>query len=113
MVATALVNYALGFIMTITIMSALGSDISILITTPFGQPWIQVLYNATGSIAETSIMTAMLCLLLLFCSVNTMTTSSRQLFAFARDRGLPFSDVLARVRWMIFSFDLFVVDHFF
>jgi choline transport protein len=99
MVATALVNYALGFIMTITIMSTLGSDIPSLLTTRFGQPWIQVLLNATESRVGTSIMTAVLCVLLLFCAVNQITTSSRQLFAFARDKGLPFSEFLAYVRF--------------
>jgi amino acid transporter len=98
MVATAIVNYTLGFIMTITIMSTLGDDVSAILTTRFGQPWIQVLFNATESRAGTSIMTAVLCILLLFCSVNQITTSSRQLFAFARDQGLPFSGFLAYVR---------------
>lgn len=97
MVATAFVNYALGFIMTVTIMSTLGDDIPGLLTTPLGQPWIQVLLNATESQVGTSILTAVLCLLLLFCAINQITTSSRQLFAFARDKGLPFSDFLARV----------------
>ncbi|KAF2795955.1 amino acid transporter [Melanomma pulvis-pyrius CBS 109.77] len=98
MVATAIVNYAMGFVMTVTIMSTLGSDIPAILGTRFGQPWIQVLFNATESQAGTSVMTAVLCLLLLFCSVNQITTSSRQLFAFARDKGLPFSSFLAKVR---------------
>lgn len=98
MVATALLNYTLGFIMTVTIMSTLGNDIPGLLATPFGQPWIQVLLNATESRIGTSIMTAVLCLLLLFCAVNQITTSSRQLFAFARDKGLPFSEFLSYVR---------------
>ena len=103
MVATAIVNYALGFIMTVTIMSTLGDDVPALLTTPLGQPWIQALLNATESKVGTSIMTAVLCLLLLFCSVNQVTTSSRQLFAFARDKGLPFSEFLARVRYFHLS----------
>lgn len=98
MVATALVNYSLGFVMTVTIMSTLGDDVSAILSTTFGQPWIQVLFNATESKTATSIMTAVLCLQLLFCSVNQITTSSRQLFAFARDQGLPFSNFLAHVR---------------
>jgi hypothetical protein len=100
MVATALVNYTLGFIMTVTVMSTLGNDIDGVLTTPLGQPWIQVLLNATESRVAASIMTALLCLLLLFCAVNQITTSSRQLFAFARDKGLPFSDFLAEVYYI-------------
>lgn len=98
MVATALINYALGFVMTVTIMSNLGNDIPALLSTEFGQPWIQVLYNTTGSKAGTLVMTAVVWILLLFCCVNQVTTTSRQLFAFARDSGLPFSPTLAYVR---------------
>jgi amino acid transporter len=98
MVATALVNYSLGFVMTVTIMSTLGDDVSAVLGTRLSQPWIQVLLNATESRTGTSIMAAVLCILLLFCAVNQITTSSRQLFAFARDKGLPFSSFLAHVR---------------
>jgi choline transport protein len=97
MVATALVNYSLGFIRTVTVISTLGSDVSELLITPLGQPWIQVLLNATESTLGTSTMIAVLCLLLLFCAVNQIATSSRQLFEFAREKGLPFSNFLAQV----------------
>lgn len=33
-----------------------------------------------------------------FCAVNQVTTSSRQVFAFARDKGLPFHEFLSKVR---------------
>lgn len=98
MLASALVNYGLGFVMTVTIMSNLGSDVSAVLSTKFGQPWIQVLYNATGSKAGTSVVIAVVWVLLLFCCVNQVTTTSRQLFAFARDKGVPFSPFLAYVR---------------
>lgn len=99
MVASALINYGLGFVMTVTIMSNLGSDVSAVLSTAFGQPWIQVLYNATGSKAGTSVVVAVVWILLLFCCVNQVTTTSRQLFAFARDKGVPFSPFLAYVRF--------------
>ncbi|KAF2703700.1 amino acid transporter [Pleomassaria siparia CBS 279.74] len=97
MTTTSTINYIMGFIMTITIMSTLGSDIPAILDTRFGQPWIQVVYNATGSKAGTSVMVAVVAIQLLFCAINQVTTSSRQLFAFARDKGLPFSDFLAKV----------------
>jgi amino acid transporter len=97
MVATAIVNYSMGFIMTVTILSTLGPDLDSVLGTRFGQPWIQVVYNATGSLAGTSIMAAVVCVLLLFCCINQVTTTSRQLFAFARDKGLPFSSFMAKV----------------
>lgn len=102
MVATALINYALGFVMTVTIMSNLGDDLPAVLSTPLGQPWIQVLYNATGSKAGTLVMTVVVWVLLVFCCVNQVTTTSRQLFAFARDKGVPFSPFLAYVRCIRF-----------
>ncbi|CZR58632.1 related to HNM1-Choline permease [Phialocephala subalpina] len=97
MVATATVNYIMGFVMTVTVMSTLG-DVDNILSTTTGQPYIQVLLNATQSQVGTSIMTAVVAVLLLFAAVNLVTTSSRQLFAFARDKGLPFSNSLAYVR---------------
>jgi amino acid transporter len=97
MVATAVVNYILGFVMMVTVMSVLG-DVDSVLATSTGQPWIQVVFNATESRVGTSVMTALLAVLLLFCSINQITTSSRQLFAFARDNGVPFSSFLAHVR---------------
>jgi len=98
MIASAILNYSLGFIMTITVMSTLG-DVGEILATPTGQPYIQVIFNATQSRKGTSIMTAIVATLLLFAAVNLATTVSRQLFAFARDRGLPGSKWLSRVRY--------------
>jgi amino acid transporter len=96
MVATAIVNYTMGWLMTITVMSTLG-DITSIMSTTTGQPYIQVVLNATQSRVGTSVLTATVAIILLFSAVNLVTTSSRQLFAFARDRGLPFSKTLAYV----------------
>ena len=40
MVATAVINYTMGFVMTITLMSTLGGDIPGVLGTPIGQPYI-------------------------------------------------------------------------
>ena len=97
MVATSLINYSLGFIMTVTVFSTLGNDPSAVLDTTFGQPWIQIMFNATESTVATTIMTAVICLMLMFGSVNQVTCSSRQLFSFARDKGLPCSAWLSHV----------------
>jgi amino acid transporter len=97
MVSTAFVNYILGFIMTITAFSTLGDDPMSLLDSPTGQPWIQIMLNATGSKAAANVMTVAMCLLVLFCAINQVTSSSRQLWSFARDKGLPFSAWLGYV----------------
>lgn len=97
MVTTTLVNGAMGFAMLVTFCMTLG-DVDTILSTPIGQPFIQVFYNATGSKSGTSTLTAILITLTTFGCVTNIATSSRQVWAFARDQGLPFSSWLAHVR---------------
>ncbi|KAK8094228.1 amino acid transporter [Apiospora hydei] len=97
MVVTAAINYTVGFVMIVTIMMTVGDHASELLDSRTGQVYVQVLLDATKSRVSTSILTALMAVLLLFCAVNGVTTSSRQLFAFARDKGLPYSRWLATV----------------
>ena len=96
MVATAIVNYSMGLVMTVTLMFTLG-DVQAVLASPTGQPYVGVIQNATQSYAGTVTLTAVVAILMVACGVNQITTSSRQLFAFARDKGLPFSDFLGHV----------------
>jgi amino acid transporter len=42
-------------------------------------------------------MTAVIIITLIASAISTIATCSRQLWAFARDKGLPFSPILAHV----------------
>lgn len=97
MVATALVNGAMGFVMLCTFCMMVG-NVEEVLATPTGQPFIQVFYNVTNSKAATSGMTCILIIMSTFGCVGSIATSSRQIWAFARDKGLPFSEWLAYVR---------------
>lgn len=102
MVVTAAVNYTVGFVMTVTVMMTVGGDrAGELLGSRTGQVYVQILLDATQSRVGTSVLTALMAVLLLFCAVNGVTTSSRQLFAFARDNGLPCSRWLATVSQII------------
>ncbi|KAA6408426.1 MAG: amino acid transporter [Lasallia pustulata] len=90
MLGTAGVNFLLGFMMLIAFIAVVG-NVDQLLQTATGQPWIQVLWNATQSRNATMTMTFFVIFFFLFCAVNQNTTSSRQLYAFSRDGGLPFS----------------------
>jgi choline transport protein len=96
MLCYAAVNYLIGFAMLLAFIFVVG-DVDSILSTATGQPWIQVIWNATGSGAATIVMTAIIAFFFLFAAVNTNTTSSRQLYAFARDGGLPFSNWICRV----------------
>ena len=73
------------------------ADGLLVLSTPTGYPYIQIFYNVTGSLAATNAMTALILILGFFGNVTVMAGSSRQLFAFARDEGMPFSMWIAKV----------------
>jgi choline transport protein len=96
MIWTTLSNGAMGFIMLITFCSVLGS-LDDALASPTKQPYLYVFYNCTGSIAGASVMGALVISMAIFCNLSITATSSRQLFAFARDKGVPFHSTFAYV----------------
>ncbi|KAK5740131.1 hypothetical protein LTR17_004843 [Elasticomyces elasticus] len=98
MVATACANYVMGFVMVLTIMFTVGPDVESVLSTPYGQPWVQIVHNATNSYAASMTFALVVGLLLTCCLINNVTTASRQLWSFARDGGVPFGPFFATVR---------------
>jgi choline transport protein len=96
MLATTLVNGALGFVMLCTFCMLVG-NVEDILATPTGQPFIQMFYNITQSKAGTSVMTSILIVMATFGCIGNVAASSRQIWAFARDGGLPCSGWLAHV----------------
>jgi choline transport protein len=97
MIWTAAVNSTLGFLMLVTFSFCLG-DVESAISSPTGQPHIQIMYNATQSIPGATVLASIMTIMAVFGCVNNVATCSRQLFSFARDQGVPFSGFLSRVR---------------
>ncbi|KAH8807566.1 putative GABA permease [Xylogone sp. PMI_703] len=97
MMWTAIINGSLGFVMLITFCFTFG-DIGDILSNPDIMPFVQVFYNTTKSHVGTSIMTTILIILTTCGTITNVTTASRQMFAFARDNGLPFSQFLSHVR---------------
>jgi choline transport protein len=90
MILTTLINGAMGWIIIITFCMVLG-NLDDVISTPTGQPYIQVFYNVTQSHAGASVLSALVIVMAMFCNLSITATASRQLFAFARDQGVPFA----------------------
>ena len=119
MMWTWLGNGLLGWVMGVTFCFCVTDTLSVL-TTPFGGttlrmhmpmhmnsnnwltsvpvPFIQVFYNTTGSVGGATGMTCLMLVIAIFACVAVMATNSRQLFAFARDKGVPFSGFFGQVR---------------
>lgn len=89
-------NGVFGIIMMITFVIC-GGALDTVLESPTGVPVLQAVYNATGSVAGTEVMGAVLIVLVFFAAVSVTAASSRQLWAFARDRGLPFSAWIGHV----------------
>ncbi|KAL4888025.1 amino acid permease-domain-containing protein [Aspergillus ambiguus] len=96
MMAAVGVNGVLGFVMIITICFTLG-DVNNILNSPTGYPFIQIFYNVTGNYAAANTMTAILIVTLTASTITEVATASRQIWSFARDRGLPFSSFFAYV----------------
>lgn len=89
-------NGLMGFIMAITICFCPG-DFSGIVDTPTGYPFIQLFYNVTKSYAATNTLVTIIIITLTACCVSEVATASRQLWSFARDKGIPFSNWFAYV----------------
>ena len=94
---SALVGYTMTILTTVLIIFSLGPDLDSILSSPSGQPYQQILYNATGRESMTVVMVTFMILLLFFSQLTTTTASSRQMFTFARDGGLPLSNLLSKV----------------
>ncbi|OAA56905.1 Amino acid/polyamine transporter I [Cordyceps fumosorosea ARSEF 2679] len=89
-------NGLMGWLTAITFCYCIG-DLDQVLQTRTGYPFIQVIFNVTQSYPATNFLTSIVLLMATFSCVTIMASASRQLFAFARDRGLPCSAWLARV----------------
>jgi choline transport protein len=96
MIATAVLNGILGFVMTVTFCFCI-TDLDKVLASPTGYPFIQVFYDATGSKGGTTAMTLIIIVLLIAAGISILATASRQAFAFARDDGMPMPHVWRKV----------------
>ncbi|GAB7331951.1 hypothetical protein MBLNU13_g03867t1 [Cladosporium sp. NU13] len=97
MIWAIVLNGTTGFIMTVTFAYCIG-PLDAAIHPPYFFAFIGTFYNATGSKAAATVMTCIITLLTLCSAISNVATASRQMFAFARDRGLPAADFLSYVR---------------
>ncbi|KAL2353703.1 amino acid transporter [Cryomyces antarcticus] len=72
-------------------------DITDTATSSTGVPIIAIFYNSTNSVAGANCLTVLLTVICVFCAVALTAEGSRSVYAFARDRGLPFSDLWCKV----------------
>lgn len=96
MIGTILLNGALGFAIVIAFLFCIG-NVEDALDSATGYDFIEVFWNATKSHAGTTVMAALPTALVICASFGFLASASRLTWAFARDKGLPFSDFLAHV----------------
>ncbi|KAF4969966.1 hypothetical protein FZEAL_10132 [Fusarium zealandicum] len=96
MIMTTVFNGAFGWIMVITYCFCIG-NLEEVIMSPTGQPFMQVFYNSTQSVSGATAMASFIVAMTVFSNLTMVATSSRQLFAFARDHAVPFSSWFSKV----------------
>ncbi|KAJ4387736.1 hypothetical protein N0V93_008336 [Gnomoniopsis smithogilvyi] len=96
--SAVVINGAAGWIMAITLSFCISAmDFEEVLSSPTGYPFMQVFYNATGTAGGATALTIFPIIFGFAGILTLMATSSRQLYAFARDNALPFSPWLAKV----------------
>lgn len=85
---SVLINGSLGFGMLLAMLFCLG-DIETALQSPTGYPFMAIFLQATGSVAGTAVMSSIVTTMGITTSVGMLATASRQLWSFARDRGVP------------------------
>lgn len=89
-------NALLGFVVVVTLIFTWG-DMEVIAETPTGYPFLAVFNNTTNSPAGSSVLAAILIVTLTASCIAVVATASRQIWAFARDNGVPFSGFLRQV----------------
>ena len=92
MVVTTFLNGALGFGIVIAVLFVT-IDIDTVLKSPtaaLGYPYMEVFYESVGSKGGATVMSVILLVMSTCGTIAALATSSRLIWAFARDRGLPF-----------------------
>jgi choline transport protein len=90
MMATVLLNGALGLITVITYCFAIQSVEEQIIMSTAPYPFVAIFATATSSTPTAIGMTIPIVLMTLAMCINATAAASRQAWSFARDKGLPF-----------------------
>lgn len=96
MIMAVVIGALTGFAFLLTLCFCVGS-INETESTSTGVPVIQIMYDSTRSKVGTCFLASMISVIAIVAGNNLITEGSRAVYAFARDRGLPFSSFFAKV----------------
>lgn len=82
------INGCLGFGILVAVLFCQG-NLEAAIASSTGYPFMEILYEATGSVPGTLAMCAIVLIINCCAVIGVLAAASRQLWSFARDKGLP------------------------
>lgn len=103
MLVAILLNGAFGWGIVIAVLFVT-IDIESVLESPtaaLGFPYMQIFYDSVGSTGGATGMTVVLLIMTVCGTIAALTTASRLVWAFARDRGLPFWRHVSKVGLII------------
>ncbi|KAG8413410.1 hypothetical protein J3458_022482 [Metarhizium acridum] len=95
MVGSVFVNGVMGLAYVIVLLYSAGS--TDLANAPLGFPFMQIYLDATNSRVGTTIMSIMVILIAVAATIAGIMSTSRTLWAFARDRATPYHEGLSHI----------------
>lgn len=96
MVWSVYIGAITGFIFLLSVCFCIG-DINTVAETPTLVPLIQIYFDSTNSNAAACVLASLIVVIDLGCANALLAEGSRSLYAFARDKGLPFSGAVSWV----------------
>ncbi|PHH90203.1 hypothetical protein CDD83_4247 [Cordyceps sp. RAO-2017] len=93
---SVLINGAMGLSMIIALLYGT-TDLEKAMESTTGYPFMEIFYQATGSVGGTAAMICLVIFMSVCCTVGLVAATSRMCWAFSRDRGLPFWRALSKV----------------
>jgi choline transport protein len=96
MIGSVVVNGVIGFGYCVMLLFSLG-DLTSLLESPTGFPFMQLYLNVTKSPAGATILSLIICLIATAANAAGLTSTSRTFWAFARDDAAPFSSYFSHV----------------
>lgn len=100
MVISLVINGVLGFSFLLGLIFSV-KDIEGVLKSPTKTPIVEILYQALQSKSAATAVVSPIVVLALCTEMGMIASTSRLTWAFARDNGLPFSKVFAKVRQIL------------
>ncbi|KAJ4129004.1 hypothetical protein NW768_007533 [Fusarium equiseti] len=96
MVGSVGINALIGLVYVVVLLFSTGS-LETLLQTPTGYPFIQIFLETTKSNVGTTLLSLIIVWIATAATVAGVTSTSRTLWAFARDKSTPFDKHLSKV----------------